>query len=115
MGALTLRDNLYKCTQSSMWVCMIEGRFLVSKQGKVGFKCKRDAALAFKNSEYWEYIVGDLKVFHKDKSSASAISGRYWNSNKVGKEIEDKKYKELLEQGIVKYYEINQVPGWVNL
>lgn len=116
MGALTLRDNLYKCTSNSFWVCLIEGRFLVSKRGRVGFTRKSDAALAFKNSDYWDFIVRTLKTTHKDQAYKSQWGESWcWNNNKEGKLIEDNKYKELLKNGTIVYSEIKRIPDWANI
>ena len=40
--------------------------------------------------------------------------GRWWRTNE-GKDLEEKAYRELLENGTVKYMEISPVPDWVNL
>lgn len=108
----TLNDVKYASTTSSIWVCMIEGRFFANKHA--AWKRKSDAVLAFKNSEYWSWIVDGLKIDNADQVEETRY-GRYWKSRIGGKEIEDKKYQELLDNGTVKYIEITPVPEWTNL
>jgi hypothetical protein len=91
---------------------MIEGRFLASKHA--AWKRKSDAVLAFKNSEYWSWIVDGLKNNNLDQVEETRY-GRYWKYKSRGKEIEDKKYQELLDNETVKYIEITPIPEWTNL
>lgn len=112
--ALTLRDNLYKSTCSSMWVCLIHGRFLVSKKGRTGWNQKSSAALAFKNSSYWDYITWKLKKEHMDKCEENRW-GVSWKNRKEGEKMEKETYQKLIEDGVVKYIEIKPIPEWTNL
>ena len=41
----TINDAKYACTVPSIWVCMIEGRFLVGGRGNTAWKRKSDAAM----------------------------------------------------------------------
>ena len=100
------------CTTKSIWVCMIDGEFLVAK-GHTAWRRKSDAVLAFKNSIYWEDVVEALYNEHPDMIYEGYRSRRWWNDSKKGKELEDAKYTELLESGKVHYYEIEPVPSWV--
>lgn len=104
MGRLDLRDNLYMCTRSSMWVCMVEGRFLTSRMGIVGFTSKQGAVMAFKESYYWRYIKNDLH-----RQYTQLMSTKEWLK------IENDKYKELLDSKIVQFIEITKVPEWANI
>lgn len=112
--ALTLRDNLYKSTCSSMWVCLIHGRFLISKKGRTGWNQKSSAALAFKNSCYWDYITWNLKKKHMDKCEENRW-GVSWKNQKEGEEMEKEVYQNLIKEGVVKYIEIKPIPEWTNL
>ena len=112
--ALTLRDNLYKSTSSSIWVCMGEGRFLVSKKGRTGWSNKSSAALAFKSSSYWNFITFDLKKQHEDRC-VEYRWGLEWKDRAEGEKLEKEIYQKLIEDGTVKYIEIKQVPEWANI
>lgn len=115
---MTIEDAKNACTVSTIWVCMIDGRFLVSQKGKAGFKRKADAALAFKHSEYWLELVEKLKKDNKELCNISKWgltqenTVMWWNDNR-GKELEDALYEKLLTDKVVKYYEIEPVPDWV--
>lgn len=85
---MTKRDVLYKCTSNKIWVCMIEGRMLISKRGRAAWSCKSGAALAFLNSSYWNYV-------------------------KYNEENSKKLYKELLKNGTVKYVELTPIPDGI--
>ena len=100
------------CTTKSIWVCMINGEFLVAK-GHAAWRRKSDAVLAFKNSIYWEDIVDELMQKNPDLLFQGYRGRVYWDDSRKGKELEDAKYAELLESGKVKYYEIEPVPSWV--
>lgn len=100
------------CTTKSIWVCMINGEFLVAK-GHAAWRRKSDAVLAFKNSIYWGDIVEALYNEHSDMVYEGYRRHVYWIDNKKGKELEDQKYQELLETKQVIYYEIEPVPSWV--
>ena len=110
---MTETDAKYACTTSSIWVCMIEGRYLVAK-GHTAWKRKSDAVLAFKNSEYWSWVVDGLKVKNPDLVT-EGYSGRRWWSDKRGKELEDNTYQDLLKDETVKYIEIKPIPEWANI
>ena len=110
----TLNDVKYACTVPSIWVCMIEGRFLVGGRGNTAWKRKSDAAVAFKHSEYWGWVVDGLKNNNPDQVEESRF-GRYWKYGSKGKELEDQAYSELIETGKLKYVEITPVPEWANL
>ena len=110
---MTTNEMKYVCTVPSIWVCLIEGRFLVGAKGNTAWKRKSDAAVAFKHSDYWSWIVDGLKNKHPDMVEELKY-GRWWRTNE-GKDLEEKAYRELLENGTVKYMEISPVPDWVNL
>ena len=110
----TLNDAKYACTVSSIWVCMIEGRFLVGGRGNTAWKRKSDAAVAFKHSEYWSWIVDGLKNSNPDQVEESKFH-RWWKYGGQGKDLEEQAYKELIESGKLKYIEITPIPEWVNL
>lgn len=114
---MNLTEAKNNSTISSMWVCMVDGKFLKSKQGKVGFVNKKDAVLAFKCSDYWKQIVQNIKnelieMCHYYNKSCTKIG---WNDKKQGKTIEDEKYNDMLANGCIKYIEITPVPDWINL
>lgn len=117
MGGLTLRDNLYTSSTNSIWVCLIEGRFLVSKRGTTAWQRKSDSISAFKHSDYWRYIVCDLKLQHPDLISQSSSCGgkKWWLDRKRGEQIEKEKFNELMKDGIIQFIEIKPVPNWVNI
>lgn len=82
-------------TVTHFWVCMIEGRILVSHRGVCAWKNKCGAARTFMESDYWiEYI-------NKFKSEAK-------HSEKV--KLQRRVYEQLLKDGIVKYIEISPIP-----
>lgn len=104
-----ISDSMHSCTSSSIWVCMIEGRFLVAK-GHTAWKGKSDAVKAFKNSKYWAQFVNDLKQKNHQLLKEGSMS---WKDNIVGKELENDIYNELLKTKTVKYIEIAPVPNWI--
>ena len=110
---MATNDIKYASTYSSIWVCMIEGRFLKGKGGAMAWARKNDAVTTFKHSEYWSWIVDELKDSHPDMVEELKY-GRWWRTN-AGKDLEEKAYRELLERGTVKYVEIKPIPDWVNL
>ena len=104
----------YVSTYPSIWVCMIEGRFLKGKGGAMAWARKNDAVTTFKHSEYWEWIVDGLKNSNPDQVEESRFH-RWWKYGGKGKELEDAAYEELLASGKVKYIEITPIPDWINL
>lgn len=116
---MTIDDAKNACTVSTIWVCMIDGKFLVSQKGKAGFKRKADAALAFKHSDYWGELVDKLKEDNKDMCTISKWglsqehTTMWWTDRKKGAELEDALYEKLLTDRVVKFYEIEPVPDWV--
>lgn len=105
MGALNLRDALYKSTTDTCWICMIEGRMMVGSgtrtKGQVAWARKCDLAQVFKLTEYWRLYL------RSHRSDFPEISDREWdwdypNAQKAKKKI----YKELLKSGQVKYLEV---------
>ena len=107
-------DIKYASTYPSIWVCMIEGRFLKGKGGAMAWGRKNDAVTTFKHSEYWEWIVDGLKANNPDQVEESRFH-RWWKYDGKGKELEKDAYEELLTSGKVKYVEIKPVPEWTNL
>lgn len=97
-----LNESLYKCTTTKFWVCMVEGRVLISRQGHCAFTRKSSAAQAFLNSDYW-YFVED-----KEREKLN-IDFYEWETNY--KNESKRVYKELLESGKVKYFEVEPIPG----
>lgn len=110
---MTENDIKYASTYPSIWVCMIEGRFLKGKGGAMAWARKNDAVTTFKHSEYWEWVVDGLKTNNPGLIQESRY-GRYWVNTK-GPELEKQAYEELLTSGKVKYIEITPIPEWVNL
>jgi hypothetical protein len=94
---------------------MIEGRFLKGKGGAMAWGRKNDAVTTFKHSEYWEWIVAELKANNPNLTEEGYRGGYWWRDRKVGAELEKQAYEELLTSGKVKYIEITPVPEWVNL
>lgn len=111
---MTTNDIKYASTYPSIWVCMIEGRFLKGKGGAMAWARKNDAVTTFKHSEYWEWIVDGLKNSNPDQVEETRFH-RWWKYGGKGKDLEEQTYKELIESGKVKYIEINPIPEWVNL
>ena len=109
---MTTNDIKYASTYPSIWVCMIEGRFLKGKGGAMAWGRKNDAVTTFKHSDYWSWIVDELKNSNPDQVEETRFH-RWWKYGGQGKELEDAAYKKLLEDGIVKYMEIKPVPDWV--
>ena len=91
---MSLRDNLYIDTTSSIWVCLVEGRYLISNstRQRTSWKRRCNAVAAFKNSNYWKFIC----------------------RNKTVQEIEDI-YNDYLETGMVKFIEIKPIPVWADI
>ena len=115
--ALTLRDSLYQSTTNSIWVCMIEGRIMTGSgwntrsRNKCGWTNKNAVAQAFKHTPYWKFIKSSLKAQHPEINSSD-----WWYSGRgEAKKIMKDEYNRLLNEGIVKYIEITQVPDWVNI
>lgn len=106
-------DIKYASTYPSIWVCMIEGRFLKGKGGAMAWGRKNDAVTTFKHSEYWERIVDGLKTNNPELIQESKY-GHYWVNTK-GSELEKQAYEELLTSGKVKYIEITPAPDWINI
>lgn len=100
------------CTTSSIWVCMINNRFLVAK-GHTAWRRKSDAVKAFKHSEYWKDVVEDLKNKHPEKCETIYRNCTWWKYSSDGAKLEQEAYNKLLENEIVKYIEISPVPEWV--
>lgn len=115
MGGLTLRDNLYTSSTNAIWVCLIEGRFLVSKRGTAAWQRKSDSIHAFKHSDYWRYIIRDLKSQHPDLISRDNRNNEWWNNRKQGEQIEKEKFDEFIKDGVIQFIEIKPVPDWVNI
>lgn len=114
---MNLNDIKYASTYSSIWVCMIEGRFLKGKGGAMAWGRKNDAVTTFKHSEYWGWILDDLKKNNPDLVEES-YRGYYcgtgwWKDRKKGQELEKAAYDELINTGKVKYIEISPIPEWV--
>lgn len=114
---MDINDIKYASTYSSIWVCMIEGRFLKGKSGAMAWGRKNDAVTTFKHSEYWSWIVDGLKEANPnliEEGYRGYYNGtRWWKNRKVGNELEKNAYEELLTSGKVKYIEITPVPDWV--
>lgn len=108
-------DIKYASTYPSIWVCMIEGRFLKGKGGAMAWGRKNDAVTTFKHSEYWEWIVDGLKVNNPNLTEEGYRGRCWWKDRKVGAALEKQAYEELLTSGKVKYIEIEPVPEWTNL
>ena len=100
------------CTTSSIWVCMINGRFLVAK-GHTAWKRKSDVVKAFKHSEYWADIVEYLKNKHPEEVETWYKTHTRWKYGGKGKQLEEETYNKLLEDKVVRYIEISPVPDWV--
>jgi hypothetical protein len=101
----TIKEKvLNRCTTAKFWVCMVEGRVLVSRRGNCAFTRKSSAAQAFLNSEYWYFVEDKERV--KLNIDFDEWETNYKNESK-------RVYKELLESGIVKYIEVFPVPSWV--
>lgn len=107
-------DIKYASTYPSIWVCMIEGRFLKGKSGAMAWGRKNDVVTTFKCSEYWGWIVDDLKNTNPDLVEDTKY-GRWWTDRKKGRELEKAAYEELITTGKVKYIEITPTPEWVNI
>ena len=75
---------------------------------------KSDAALAFKYSEYWEFIKYCTQRDHLELFND--INGYLICKDcEVYRKILDDKYKDLLNTGVVKFIEIKPVPEWFNI
>ena len=113
---MTINDIKYASTYPSIWVCMIEGRFLKGKGGAMAWGRKNDAVTTFKHSEYWDWIVDELMKNNPDLVEESYRRGHLWWINRIkGQELEKAAYEELLNTGKVKFIEINPIPEWVNI
>jgi hypothetical protein len=104
--------DVNSCTTSSIWVCMINNRFLVAK-GHTAWKRKSDVVNAFKHSEYWKDVVEDLKNKHPEQCENVYKNYTWWKYGGDGAKLEQEAYNKLLENKIVKYIEISPVPDWV--
>ena len=106
-------DIKYASTYPSIWVCMIEGRFLKGKGGAMAWRRKCDAVTTFKHSEYWEWIVDGLKKNNPNLVKDSGYRNfRWWKDSKKGKELEEQAYNKLIEDKVVKFIEISPIPNW---
>lgn len=106
-------DIKYASTYSSIWVCMIDDRFLKGKGGAMAWRRKCDAVTTFKHSEYWEWIVDGLKKNNPNLVEDSGYRNfRWWKDPKKGKELEEQAYNKLIEDKVVKYIEISPIPNW---
>lgn len=113
---MTINDIKYASTYPSIWVCMIEGRFLKGKGGAMAWGRKNDAVTTFKHSEYWDWIVDELMKNNPGLVEESYRKGHLWWINRIkGQELEKAAYEELLNTGKVKFIEINPIPEWVNI
>ena len=114
---MTINDIKYVSTYPSIWVCMIEGRFLKGKGGAMAWGRKNDAVTTFRHSEYWEWIVDGLKKDNPDlvEDIGGHRSFWWWKDGQKGQELERTAFEELLNTGKVKFIEINPIPEWVNI
>lgn len=113
---MTINDIKYASTYPSIWVCMIEGRFLKGKGGAMAWGRKNDAVTTFKHSEYWDWIVDELMKNNPGLVEESYRKGHLWWVNRIkGRELEKAAYEELLNTGKVKFIEINPMPEWINI
>lgn len=112
---MTANDIKYASTYPSIWVCMIEGRFLKGKGGAMAWARKNDAVTTFKHSEYWEWIVDGLKANNPNLTEEGYRGSHWWRDRKAGAELEKTAYEKLLTSGKVKYIEITPAPEWMNL
>lgn len=112
---MTINDIKYASTYSSIWVCMIEGRFLKGKGGAMAWGRKNDAVTTFKHSEYWKWIVDELKKNNPNLVDDVYRGLHWWKNREKGAELEKTAYEELLTSGKVKYIEISPVPEWVKM
>ena len=110
---MTIADVKFVSTISSIWICTIHGRFLATKHA--AWKRKSDAVLAFKHSEYWGWIVDELKNNNPDKVAEGYRGDLYWKHSEEGQELENQAYKDLIDKGIVKFIEIKPIPEWANI
>ena len=108
-------DIKYASTYPSSWVCMIEGRFLKGKGGAMAWGRKNDAVTTFKHSEYWGWIVDELKANNPNLIEEGYRGGHWWKDRKAGAELEKQAYDKLLTSGKVQYIEITPVPEWTNI
>ena len=112
---MNLNDIKYASTYPSIWVCIIEGRFLKGKGGAMAWGRKNDAVTTFKHSEYWDWIVNELKENNPDLVEEGYRGSHWWINRIKGHELEKQAYEELLNTGKVKFIEINPIPEWVNI
>lgn len=112
---MTINDIKYASTYPSIWVCMVEGRFLKGKGGAMAWGRKNDAVTTFKHSEYWEWIVDELKANNPNLIEEGYRGSHWWINRIKGQELEKAAYEELLNTGKVKFIEINPIPEWVNI
>jgi hypothetical protein len=106
-------DIKYASTYPSIWVCMIEGRFLKGKGGAMAWGRKNDAVTTFKHSEYWEWIVDELKANNPNLIEDGYRGAHWWRDRRTGAELEKQAYEQLLASGKVKYIEITPIPNWI--
>lgn len=106
-------DIKYASTYPSIWVCMIEGRFLKGKGGAMAWGRKNDAVTTFKHSEYWEWIVDELKANNPNLIEDGYRGAHWWRDRRTGAELEKQAYDKLLASGKVKYIEISPMPNWI--
>lgn len=110
-------QNDIKCasTYSSIWVCMIEGRFLKGKGGAMAWARKNYAVTTFKNSDYWDWITKGLKENNPNLIETGYRGSLWWKNRKTCEALEKQAYEELLTSGKVKYIEITPIPEWINI
>ena len=107
------KDVINECTTNKCWVCVIEGRFLKSAKGRCGWATKAAATLAFKSSPYWSAICQNMLLENVDDTCVDYLGRKVWKSRSIGKKMEDAKYKELVDSGVVHIYQISIAPEWV--
>lgn len=107
------KDVINECTTNKCWVCVIEGRFLKSAKGRCGWATKAAATLAFKSSPYWSEVCQNLMSENIKDTYEDHFGYRNWKSRSIEKMMEDAKYKELVDSGVVHIYQISIAPEWV--
>lgn len=108
-----MKKVLNSCTTNKCWVCVVEGRFLKSSKGRCGWATKAAATLAFKSSPYWSAICQNMMSENIKDTYEDHFGYRSWKSRSIEKEMEGAKYKELIDNGTVKIYEICIAPEWI--
>lgn len=99
----TIKEKvLNRCTTAKFWVCMVEGRVLVSRRGNCAFTRKSSAVQAFLNSKYW--------IHEEDEERCRR--GYSWEEWESCKALSKACYEKLKNDGKVRFLEVEPISNY---